>query len=154
MTLTQQDTATTPLPHTFSEMEETTLSLPTSPNPSEERTVRRSSTISESEKDHATEKGESSRNFFVRRSSNVSSATLTNVRATSEQRSKSDPVLSMGLAHKSSHESSPSLNEMNLALITQNLISLCTHFHCWYFWYYRNTFGKITRIFFVAVVPA
>ncbi|KAF2884467.1 hypothetical protein ILUMI_21705, partial [Ignelater luminosus] len=75
VTLTQQDTATTGIIRTVSEVDETiTCSLPSSPRPLDEH-LRRSS--SASTKDHSMEKDEKI-SLNSRRYSNVSTATLTN----------------------------------------------------------------------------
>lgn len=89
VTLTQQDTATTGIIRTVSEVDETiTCSLPSSPRPLDEN-LRRSS--SASTKDHSMEKDEKI-SLSSRRYSNVSTATLTNVRTPVKTCSKSDPV--------------------------------------------------------------
>jgi hypothetical protein len=92
-TLTQQETLTTALPQTASEMEEVACSLPGSPQNYEQRTLRRSSTLT-SDKDKTSEKDDikSTSSKISRRLSNVSTATMTHVRASSEIGSKSDPV--------------------------------------------------------------
>ncbi|RZC35348.1 uncharacterized protein BDFB_010137, partial [Asbolus verrucosus] len=77
-TLTQQESLTTALPQTASEMEEVTCSLPSSPQNYEQRTLRRSSTVT-SEKDDSSEKDDlkSTSSKISRRLSNVSTATMT-----------------------------------------------------------------------------
>lgn len=92
-TLTQQDTITTCLGQALNEPDITSNSLPVSPDPSENRTLKRSSTINESEKDMQTEKTQKyEENPPQRRHSNFSTTTLTNVRVSPSPRSKSDPV--------------------------------------------------------------
>lgn len=105
MTLTQQEeTNTTGLPRTYSEIDDiTTYSLPTTPNPHGDcnnscsgsssntcGTLRRSSTIVSSEKDKSIDPD--SKKAYARRLSNVSATTLINVSNISEERTKSDPV--------------------------------------------------------------
>ncbi|KAH0816631.1 hypothetical protein GEV33_006160 [Tenebrio molitor] len=77
-TLTQQETLTTALPQTASEMEEVACSLPGSPQNYEQRTLRRSSTLT-SDKDKTSEKDDikSTSSKISRRLSNVSTATMT-----------------------------------------------------------------------------
>lgn len=95
MTLTQQDSAVQQTNETSEmEMDTETCSLPTSPVSNDERTLRRSSTISESDKDKSTEKND--KGMMARRLSAASTATLTKVSGKEEEvqvRSKSDPVI-------------------------------------------------------------
>lgn len=74
-------------------MEEVACSLPGSPQSYEQGTLRRSSTLT-SDKDKSSEKDDlkSTSSKISRRLSNVSTATMTHVRTSSEIGSKSDPV--------------------------------------------------------------
>lgn len=92
-TLTQQETLTTTLPQTANEMEEVTCSLPGSSQSYDQKTLKRSSTLN-SDKDKITEKDDakSTSSQISRRLSNVSTASMTHVRTSSEIGSKSDPV--------------------------------------------------------------
>ncbi|KAF5289454.1 hypothetical protein FQR65_LT11827 [Abscondita terminalis] len=85
ITITQQDTATTPNAQVTECEDLTTSSLPTSPM---HELIRRSSI--KSDKDHTMEKEEKVK-MYSRRFSNGSTATLTNVRESANTSSKSDP---------------------------------------------------------------
>ncbi|XP_068909443.1 uncharacterized protein gogo isoform X3 [Tenebrio molitor] len=99
-TLTQQETLTTALPQTASEMEEVACSLPGSPQNYEQRTLRRSSTLT-SDKDKTSEKDDIkstsskisrrlSNGFYSPASSLTSTATIrsTNAKETKEKRNR------------------------------------------------------------------
>ncbi|XP_063909126.1 uncharacterized protein LOC135126861 isoform X3 [Zophobas morio] len=99
-TLTQQETLTTALPQTTSEMEEVACSLPGSPQSYEQGTLRRSSTLT-SDKDKSSEKDDLkstsskisrrlSNGFYSPASSLTSTATIrsTNAKETKEKRNR------------------------------------------------------------------
>ncbi|XP_015837696.1 uncharacterized protein gogo isoform X3 [Tribolium castaneum] len=100
-TLTQQETLTTTLPQTANEMEEVACSLPGSPQSYDQKTLKRSSTLS-SEKDKLSEKDDLksttsskisrrlSNGFYSPASSLASTATIksTNAKETKEKRNR------------------------------------------------------------------
>lgn len=90
VTLTQQDTLTTCLPQAVSETETETSSVPNSPRCYDDRKMKRSSTLTNEKEDDEQNKEQTT--SFSRRFSNVSAATMTNVRTSAKNCSKSDPV--------------------------------------------------------------